>query len=823
MSQLTSIRLRPTDPDFLGTQAFDSGSVFYDSVKNTLVLMDGRSRGGFELLRADLTNATTGLGVQVSQTPPVNARSGSLWLDTESGELLIYLDDGDSSQWIQPSAPSFSVGSGGGSTYTLPTATTSTLGGVKVDGSTITINNGIITAVGGGGGGSGTVNSGVSGAIAYYPSAGTVVDDNSSLIWNSNILTVTGTIQATGQKNRIRFHWDTLADLNAEVSPVDYHGMIAHVHDTGKVYYAHAGAWVPVASEASLPNSFSTISVAGQTNVVADSTADTLTLVAGTNVTITTNATTDTITISASGSGGTASNSFSTIAVAGQSDVLAESATDTLTLVAGTNVTITTNATTDTVTVSAASSLDGLTDVAITTPSTGQVLKYNGTNWINDADATAGGAGAGTVTSVSVASANGFTGTVATASSTPAITIATSITGVLKGNATAISAAVAGTDYQAPIGTISGIVKGNGANSLTAATAGTDYQAPITLTTTGSSGAATFSGGTLNIPQYASGASTFSGLSDATSAALTVDEIYLQATTRLIVTANGSSAYLFDQYTGNNPTIYVTAGTTIAFDLGTGALSSHPFLIRFSGANYDTGLTHVTSVGVVTTGSSAQGKTSGTLYWKIPASISGTYGYLCQAHGSMIGTIIINPAGSLAAGSVTGAALSTGMVVQTQYVASGTRVSTTHSGGWQEPSSAYRVTITPVFANSMIIVKYHIPFNQNSASNILTVLRAFRSVGGTKSYALTSAGSSNGSRNVIAGGAIRPGNGYDQNDQNIESIQAVDFPGTTSTVTYGFESAPEGANTTTWGYTASDNSLWGYDADIVIMVQEIKQ
>jgi hypothetical protein len=107
------------------------------------------------------------------------------------------------------------------------------------------------------------------------------------------------------------------------------------------------------------------------------------------------------------------------------------------------------------------------------------------------------------------------------------------------------------------------------------------------------------------------------------------------------VTASGSSAYLFDQYTGNNPTIYATSGTTIAFDLGAGALSSHPFLIRFSGANYDTGLTHVTSAGVVTTGSSAQGKTSGTLYWKIPADISGTYGYLCSSHGTMIGVISI--------------------------------------------------------------------------------------------------------------------------------------------------------------------------------------
>ena len=49
-------------------------------------------------------------------------------------------------------------------------------------------------------------------------------------------------------------------------------------------------------------NVFSTFAVAGQSNVVADSTSDTLTLVAGTNVTITTNASTDSITINATDS-----------------------------------------------------------------------------------------------------------------------------------------------------------------------------------------------------------------------------------------------------------------------------------------------------------------------------------------------------------------------------------------------------------------------------------------------------------------------------------------------------------------------------------------
>ena len=56
------------------------------------------------------------------------------------------------------------------------------------------------------------------------------------------------------------------------------------------------------------------------------------------------------------------------------------------------------------------------------------------------------------VTSVSVVSANGFAGTVTTGA-TPAITLTTSITGLLKGNGTAISAAVANTDY-VPLSTV---------------------------------------------------------------------------------------------------------------------------------------------------------------------------------------------------------------------------------------------------------------------------------------------------------------------------------------------------------------------------------
>lgn len=69
-----------------------------------------------------------------------------------------------------------------------------------------------------------------------------------------------------------------------------------------------------------------------------------------TNATITVGVTGITFTEFSSGS---SSDSFKTIQVSGQSDVVADSATDTLILAAGSNITITTNAGTDTVTIAA--------------------------------------------------------------------------------------------------------------------------------------------------------------------------------------------------------------------------------------------------------------------------------------------------------------------------------------------------------------------------------------------------------------------------------------------------------------------------------------
>ena len=130
----------------------------------------------------------------------------------------------------------------------------------------------------------------------------------------------------------------------------------------------------------------------------------------------------------------------------------------------------------------------------------------------------------------------------------------------------------------------------------------------------------------------------FADLEDVT---VSVDEIAYPAITRLNVTANGATGYVFgDQYNNTtNPTVYAISGTTIAFALN---VAGHPFLIQTSGgANYSTGLVHVDQSGVMSTGADAQGKTSGTLYWRIPFNVSGGYRYQCSIHLGMNGVITI--------------------------------------------------------------------------------------------------------------------------------------------------------------------------------------
>jgi plastocyanin len=652
---LDAIRIIPRETDFLDRRSGNRGEIFYDRTANTLRLYDGATASGVNLAKADLTN--------ISNT-----------------DFL---------------AKANSAGFSGG------------------------------------------VQSGVSGKIAYYPSNGSQVNDLAALTWlddSTNTLMLSGVIDISGQKNRIRFHWDTLADLTDEVSPIDYHGMVAHVHDTGKLYYAHAGAWVPVAAESSLPNTFATIAIAGQSSVIADTTADTLTLVAGTGITLTTNASTDTITITGTASTGnitfvantidstdstaitvTPAVNFESDVVVGNEIVFADGSRQATSAVGvpgpqgeigppgasgsgsgdvlsagggyvdnrivrydgttGTIIQVSSASISDVGLLTATSfSGDGslITALNATELTSGTIPNArfpatlpasSGVNLtaLNATQLTSGTVPIARIGATGTASASTYLrgdnswATVSGGSSSDSFaTIAVAgQTSVVADSATDTLTLVAGSNItittNAGTDTITIAAAGGGTASDSFATIAVAGQSSVvadsatdTLTIaagTGISITTDASTDTVTITNTASaGASAFTDLTDA--AGLTVDQFYLPAITRLNVTNNGATAYRFDQYgTTDDPTVYAINGTTIAFNLN---VAGHPFLIQDgAGANYNTGLVHVTTGGVVTTGASAQGQTYGTLYWKIPDSISGSYRYQCSAHAAMIGTIFI--------------------------------------------------------------------------------------------------------------------------------------------------------------------------------------
>jgi plastocyanin len=136
-------------------------------------------------------------------------------------------------------------------------------------------------------------------------------------------------------------------------------------------------------------NLFSTID-ADNGSVTAQTTSDTLLIAGGTN--ISTNIVGNTLTINASAG---SQNLFATVS-ADEGTTTADTANDTLNILGGTNISTAIATDSDDVTINLTNfSIDFLSDVDTTSsaPTTGQVLKWNGTNWAPGADATTGGAG----------------------------------------------------------------------------------------------------------------------------------------------------------------------------------------------------------------------------------------------------------------------------------------------------------------------------------------------------------------------------------------------------------------------------------------------
>lgn len=156
--------------------------------------------------------------------------------------------------------------------------------------------------------------------------------------------------------------------------------------------------------------------------------------------------------------------------------------------------------------------------------------KNSGGSWA----ACSGGGGTGTVTSVDVS--GGTTGL--TTSGGP---VTTSGTIILAGTLLVANGGTGST-------TLTGILKGNGTNAIQTAVGNTDYQVPISLTTTGTSGAASFNGTTLNVPQYQAAGTYVTAVSVASANGLagsssggTTPALTLSTTVTGIVKGNGTA------------------------------------------------------------------------------------------------------------------------------------------------------------------------------------------------------------------------------------------------------------------------------------------
>lgn len=173
----------------------------------------------------------------------------------------------------------------------------------------------------------------------------------------------------------------------------------------------------------------------------------------------------------------------------------------------------------------------------------------------------------GTVTSVSVVSANGLAGTVATATTTPAITLSTTVTGLLKGNGTAISAASSGTDY-APATSGASILYGNGAGGFSNVTIGTG------VSFVGGTLSATGSGGTVTSVAALTLGTTGTDLSSTVANGTTTPVITLNVPTASAANRGALSAADWTTFNGKAPGVTFTTGR-VPFGQGTTTLNQN--------------------------------------------------------------------------------------------------------------------------------------------------------------------------------------------------------------------------------------------------------
>ena len=406
---------------------------------------------------------------------------------------------------------------------------------------------------------------------------------------------------------------------------------------------------------------------------------------------------------------GGSGNKFQTIAVAGQDNVVADTSTDTLTLAAGSNVTITTTAGTDTVTIAASGG--GGSKHTIQNSGTGLTartnLNFDGTHVIATDDS--GNDQSDITLSANLQAVSGLTsaadkGIQFTGSGTAGVFDLTAAGKALIDDASASAQRTTlglaiGTNvqaYDADLAAIAGLTSAadKGIQFTGSGTAGVfdltaagkalldDADAAAQRTTLGLGSIATLSAvTTANITDITTPIATSSDAagqtllydgsnsydnkqikvmqddSAFTTAFPTIDTSHIFR----ITAVSGSSHYTFSNYNSdgtdsNDPSLYLLCNHTYAFYLGWGG--GHPFAIRtgsdgtgagtnLTASNGGDNLVHIATNGTVTTGTSANAKETGWLIWQIPnfsakqTASTGNYSYQCTSHAGMWGQIFI--------------------------------------------------------------------------------------------------------------------------------------------------------------------------------------
>ena len=144
----------------------------------------------------------------------------------------------------------------------------------------------------------------------------------------------------------------------------------------------------------------------------------------------------------------------------------------------------------------------------------------------------------------------------------------------------------AGVESDPTVKVILGIVKSNG-TTITAALAGTDYQSPITLSTTGTSGAATLVGNTLNVPNY-----TGTTYTAGTGLTLATNTFSVNASQNISTLSNLTANGLIKTSGGTGALSIATSGTDYLAPNGSGSA-----LTNLNASNITSGTLPITNGG----------------------------------------------------------------------------------------------------------------------------------------------------------------------------------------------------------------------------------